>query len=757
MTRFVTIIILSSILLIAVSGGYALAKFTESVEKPWALPPHLPATAVYSPLPSGENRSAAVASTTEPRASEAPALTAAVTTTATRALSPLTPAATAPAIPTYTPAPTPTPKPTPTPTPVPTPTPAPVSTAVLPWVADGIDESERSAAGTLSDLAASNPRVARVLLERPWVVDGVDGLEKAAIDRINNIGDDLPTLAGEIIELPWLVDGVTQPEPEVVEILWETARVALAERLIALPWLVDGVTQTEAGVLSDLRFTARDDVALAERLIALPWLVDGVTQPEPKVVEILWETARVALAERLIALPWLVDGVTQTEAGVLSDLRFTARDDVALAERLIALTWLVDGVTQTEAGVLSDLRYTARYDVALAERLIALTWLVDGVTQTEAGVLSDLRYTARDDVALAERLIALPWLVDGLDEVEQTVIERLQWTANKDAALANNVAGKPWLADTLGKDSVRVLNGLFYIMDEDTALARDIVNMPFLETLEPTDAAVLEALSWLAYTEIFALREVLAHPTLKDGITDEWAPVVALMDSVNEAAPAFLRPLLDPERVRIERRAVTLPHTGATDLAIIRTESGAPRSMDLLEHSVVSVEGFMGVELPTNYVGLLFGTAVLGYAGGTNYGPYFVMLPQYDADDGSNAADYAGHLTAHEVAHYYWSDNPNWLDEGLAELLASISESKRTGAAVTIDHTYCPAGDNIALLERLDAAGVIYDYRCNYALGGQFFLELYQTLGDAAFRQGLRNLYLTSLVEDYADEFDGSP
>ncbi len=582
MTRFVTIIILSSILLIAVSGGYALAKFTESVEKPWALPPHLPATTVYSPLPSGENRSAAVASTTEPRASEAPALTAAVTTTATRALSTLTPAATAHAIPTYTPAPTPTPKPTPTPTPVPTPTPAPVSTAVLPWVADGIDESERSAAGTLSDLAASNPRVARVLLERPWVVDGVDGLEKAAIDRINNIGDDLPTLAGEIIELPWLVDGVTQPEPEVVEILWETARVALAERLIALPWLVDGVTQTEAGVLSDLR------------------------------------------------------------------------------------------------------------------------------------------YTARDDVALSERLIALPWLVDGLDEVERTSVERLMWIANEDAELAKAIADKPWLADSLGKDAARAVNSLYYIKDEDTALARNIVSMPFLETLEPTDAAVLEALSWLAYTEISALREVLAHPTLKDGISDEWAPVVALMDSVNEAAPAFLRPLLDPERVSIERRAVTLPHTGAVDLAIIRTESGAARSMDLLEHSAGSVEGFMGVALPTNYVGLLFGTAVLGYAGGTNYGPYFVMLPQYDADDGSNAADYAGHLTAHEVAHYYWRDNPNWLDEGLAELLASISESKRTGAAVTIDHTYCPAGDNIALLERLDAAGVIYDYRCNYALGGQF-------------------------------------
>ena len=282
--------------------------------------------------------------------------------------------------------------------------------------------------------------------------------------------------------------------------------------------------------------------------------------------------------------------------------------------------------------------------------------------------------------------------------------------------------------------------------------------MPFLDSLEPADAAALEALSWLAYTEISgSARSAGDTPRIKDGITDEWAPVVALMDSVNEAAPAFLRTLLDPEQATVERRSITLPHTGAADLAIIRTDPGASRSMALLEHSVASVETFMGAALPTNYIALLFGTAVLGYSHGTHYGDYFVMLPEYDVDDGSDSAEYAGRLMAHELAHFYWRNNPNWLDEGLAELLAAISENERTGAPVTIHYTYCPAGDNIALLERLDAAGVIYDYRCNYALGGQFFLELYNTVEDAAFREGLRNLYLMSLVEDYADEFDGSP
>ena len=498
----------------------------------------------------------------------------------------------------------------------------PVNTARLPWIADGIDESEKAAARELSTLAEYNPSVARILVDRPWVIDGVSGPEKSAIERIGDIGYDLPTFAAEIVQLNWLADDVTQPESELVEILWET----------------------------------------------------------------------------------------------------------------------------------SDL-----LDLELAKKLIALSWVADDVTQTEASVLSDLRYMARDDITLTARLVDLPWLVDGLDEFELTTIERLAWIADQDVELAKSIAGKPWLVDSLTDDAARSVNSLYYIHHEDPALARHIVNMPFLETLEPTDTATLEALSWLAYTELLALREVLAHPTLKDGITDEWAPVVALMDSVNEAAPAFLRPLLDPQQTTVERHSITLPHTGTTDLAIIRTSPGAPRSMDLLEHSVSSVEKFMGVALPTNYVGLLFGTAVLGYSHGTHYGDYFVMLPQYDVEDGSYDADYAGHLMAHEVAHFYWRGNPNWLDEGLAELLAAISENERTGAAVTVNYTHCPAGDNIALLERLDAAGIIYDYRCNYALGGQFFLDLYNALGDADFREGLRNLYLASLVEDYADEFDGSP
>jgi len=488
-------------------------------------------------------------------------------------------------------------------------------------------------------------------------------------------------------------------------------------------------------------------------------VADGIDESERAAARELSTLAKAnpPVARILLGRPWVIDGISGPEKDAVQRIEDVGGDLPSFAAEIAEQPWLVDGVTQPESEVVEMLWEISGHNVTLAERFISLPWLTDGVTQTEANVLSVLGYIADDDATLARRLITLPWLADGVNDMERITIERLGWVADTDVELAKVVAGKTWLANSLSNDAARAVESLYFIHDEDTALAKSIAAMPFLDSLEPTDAAALEALSWLAYTEIFALREVLTHPTLQNGITDEWAPVVALMDSVNEAAPAFLRPLLDPEQATVEHRSVRLSHTGAADLAIIRTGPGVSRSMDLLEHGVASVEEFMGAALPTNYIGLLFGTAVLGYSHGTHYGDYFVMLSEYDADDDSDSAGYAGHLMAHEVAHFYWRNNPDWLDEGLAELLAAISENGRTGAEVTIDYSSCPAGDNIALLERLDAAGVIYDYRCNYALGGQFFLELYDTLGDAAFREGLRSLYLMSLVEDYADEFDGSP
>ena len=544
----------------------------------------------------------------------------------------------------------------------------------------------------------------------------------------------------------WSGDRLEQQDPQA------------AGAIKALPWVADGVESTESAYVEGLVNLASDHPGIFHSLIGLSWVEGDIGQLEWAVIERIGDIAYydVALAERVATLPWIGDGIVQPEPDTVDSLYAIATSDVALVERIIALTWVEDGVSQTEAGVVRDFDYISRDDIGLAENIVALSWVADDVTQTEASSIGDLMYIADYDVTLVAWLVDMPWVQDQLTQGERSVIEGLYYVARQDAAVARLIARKRWLADGVTTAEVGVINNLYLVAQTDMELAGRIVDMPFLETLEPPDVAAVEALETLAWYDPGVLREVLTYPAIAGGITDQWAPIVATLYDVNETAPAFVETLLDPNQVTQEWRTITLLHSGEVDLVIIRTGPGAERSMDLLERGVRSVEGFMGEPLPVNYVGLLFGNAVLGYSDGTNYGTHMVVLPEYDADDGGVAANYAGRLIAHEVAHYYWRGNPDWLDEGLAELLATVSEHDRAGADVDIAYDYCPDGDHIALLERLDAGGVLYDYECIYALGGRFFLELHRTLGDQEFREGLRRLYLMSRITDEDDGHDAT-
>ena len=170
--------------------------------------------------------------------------------------------------------------------------------------------------------------------------------------------------------------------------------------------------------------------------------------------------------------------------------------------------------------------------------------------------------------------------------------------------------------------------------------------------------------------------------------------------------------------------------------------------MDLLEHPTHAVEAYMAAPLPTNYVGLLFGEAVSGDSAGTNFGTHVAALPKYDVDDGSHEAEFTGSLIAHEVAHYYWSGNRGWVDEGVSDFMGSLSENARNGQPIEVTNNPCAYARTVADLENLDPAIGESEYTCNYALGERLFVDLYRNLDEDSFREGLRDLYLLSQVED---------
>ena len=177
-------------------------------------------------------------------------------------------------------------------------------------------------------------------------------------------------------------------------------------------------------------------------------------------------------------------------------------------------------------------------------------------------------------------------------------------------------------------------------------------------------------------------------------------------------------------------------------------------SMDLLEESVRRVEEYMGLPLPTRYVGLLYEHAVTGGFAGTNFGTHIAVRPEYDVGYGSEDVDSPGVIVAHEVAHYYWTGNADWLDEGAANILATLVENGRTGRPVVADNRPCSYARSIEELEQLDSERGDVEFDCNYSLGERLFLDLRRTLGGDRFRKGFRDLYLAAEGEESKEGAD---
>ena len=314
-------------------------------------------------------------------------------------------------------------------------------------------------------------------------------------------------------------------------------------------------------------------------------------------------------------------------------------------------------------------------------------------------------------------LVAWSWFNDGVDGAETLLVEEL-------VAL--------------------------YIRSRDTALAVSL--MPFMETVEFADIMAVRSLWWLH--EIGGSRllgVVMGHPALAFGIDDEEAKIVATLHSVVEFGTDEVWRLFAPGIVSVEERRIELPLTGAVDLAVIRTQRGAARSMDLLEHSVRQAEEVMQLPLPTRYVAVLFSDAFPCCAPAINWGTHIISLIRWDVDEDDDAAEYSAMLMAHEVAHYYWRDNAFWVNEGTANLMAIRSEQARTGRPMDPMAALCPDARYLLRLDEMTSTGEEFDFECHYSLSERLFLDLHRNMDEDVFFTGFRRLHQLS-VEDAPED-----
>lgn len=414
--------------------------------------------------------------------------------------------------------------------------------------------------------------------------------------------------------------------------------------------------------------------------------------------------------------------------------------------------WIEDGIAETEKEAAQELITLASFYEEFTESLMALEWFTDGITEIELEAIRDLGDIAHDHEPIAVRVASLPWLDDSLSEIEAETIDDLARIAYDNKAAAERVLELAWFVDDISVTEADVVQKLRLISQRSGVATERIVQMPFLATIEPADFSALTSLSRMASFRRDTFDGLLSHPALDGGITDDLTPIVAMLYGVSKVNLGLLDTLLDPGKVSLERRSIVTPLSGDVELVIVRTRPGVERSMDLLEHSVRTTEELMDEPLPTRYIGLLYEEAVSGSFAGTNFGTHIAIRPKYDIDDGSHEAEFAPFNIAHEVAHYYWSGNSDWIDEGVAEFMASEVENRRTGRPVVITNEPCPIARSVTELETLSADSDSDPFGCNYSLGERLFVDLHGSMEGTAFWQGLRQLYTKSQFEDAEDD-----
>ena len=507
--------------------------------------------------------------------------------------------------------------------------------------------------------------------------------------------------------------------------------------------------------------------ALATELRNLAWVADGVDEAEREAAELLIAAARrhPQVFTALLTKQWVGDGITDAETDAIYGFSRTPMFSEGLIEGMLEISWVQDDITADEGKAIGYLYRAIRWAPGISDELLAYPWVQDDITSDETTALRYLYQAGRHVDELADRLVVKPWVQDDITSDETTALRYLYQAGRYVDELADRLVVKPWVQDDITADEAAVIRDLYLIARaQDEALepatnakALQLVDMPFLESVERADAPAMESLRKLEGNNTARFLEVMSHPVLSDGITDEEAKAVALLWGTNTYKPEYVDDLLTQSGIFVEEKTIQLPLSGEVVLAVFRHRDQVTPSIDYLEHSVTFMEEIMANPLPVNYVALFFTDAIPEHVGGKFFRTHIGAKPHYDLV-GTTRWKRTPFVIAHEVAHYYWSGNKwDWTDEGLAVFLATLSENRRTGFPVEARKRPCSSAATIGELEAMFSEETGTEgSSCNYPLGEAIFLDLYHSLGEDTFSQGLRRLYLKDLHDDPTDGCEGT-
>ena len=352
-------------------------------------------------------------------------------------------------------------------------------------------------------------------------------------------------------------------------------------------------------------------------------------------------------------------------------------------------------------------------------------------------------------------------------------VTNAKWLQQNNPKLAEEIADIPWITDGLTADEYQITEQLLHItaINEFDA-ARSLARMPFMQSPEPNDLNALKSLYRIASENKQQLREIIQRQKENQGIRNQDTPIISVMSSVTGELHV-LEALQDQTKTTIHKSFARLPLAGEIELNVVRTkELGRTDTNQLIASSLVAAESIMAIEFPQKAINVLFTETPNSFTAGTNYGSHIAIQDKFDTNEPSQEYDHLHHLISHEIAHYYWNDNSNWIDEGMSDVMASLTRymnEKGNPRRSRIDTTTepCPYFKTIIELKLKDPNPTEIQYTCNYSLGERFFVAILRAVGDVEMRNSMRRLYDRSReiipsgddldINDLSKEFQDDP
>ena len=417
--------------------------------------------------------------------------------------------------------------------------------------------------------------------------------------------------------------------------------------------------------------------------------------------------------------------------------------------------------TPTVTPALLELHYTQntqwlkRAYRDLYRQIQRFAWVQDGLSSLETNTIDELLYIGVDEIANLRETLNLPWLQDAISEREYEAIDRLRALGYYDPASLEAALKLSWLQDTVSETEYDIVHWLASVGYEAPQVIVAMISMPFLESPDANDALAIRSMARLADKGV--VSKVVGHPIFQDGITDAQTTLVAAAGALYRDVEEIGR-LLDPGYAAIETVSSGTKLTPGLKVSIVRTETQSrPGTIEAVKDAVAFIERVMGLPLPVDHVIVLLNDkAVTSDYAGTNYGFAVGYLPKYERRQGTYEWHRLQAGLVHEVAHYFWSGNVGWIDEGVADTVEYMYglENGLSRGKLKPHRKNCEAYD-LAMLSEWDPDSSSSRYLCNYYLGQGLFQELLESLGDEGFGKRLHELYELSLTKQKSDWIPG--